>query len=62
LSLIGLYVIGISYNLYLVSIQGHPSYSGFAANLFWSGYNLFMISILIAAAFWNPDYSQNEGA
>ena len=45
--------LGIGYNLYLVYIGAHPSYSAFFANVFWSVFTFYLISPYVRAAYWN---------
>lgn len=42
---------GIGYNLYLVYINAHPSYSALFANIFWSIFNFYQLSPIIRSAF-----------
>jgi len=51
LLLIFLTVAGLIYNLWLIWINRHPSYSAFWANNIWASYNLYQISPMIRAAF-----------
>ena len=51
---IGLALIGIAYNTYLLLEGSHPTPSGFAANAFWCLVNFGALSIMIRAAFWRP--------
>ena len=53
LAIFGLTALGILYNLYLVYIGAHPSYSAFFANIFWSVFTFYLISPYVRAAFWN---------
>jgi cellulose synthase (UDP-forming) len=53
--IIGLSLIGIMYNAVLIFLGHHPAVSGFAANAFWSIFNIIDLSIMIRAAYWNPD-------
>lgn len=52
--IIFLTLIGILYNAILVAINQHPAVSGFAANTFWSLFNIVSLSVIIRAAFWKP--------
>ncbi len=44
---------GILYNIYLMIRGIHPSYSAFAANVFWTVYTFYLLSPFVRAAFWN---------
>ncbi len=48
-------LVGIAYNLYLVYIHAHPSYSAFFANIFWSVFTFYLISPFIRAANWDEN-------
>jgi len=50
--IIGLTLVGILYNIVLLAINKHPTPSGFAANTFWSIFNIIALSIMIRAAYW----------
>ncbi|MDF2452873.1 MAG: cellulose synthase [Bacteroidota bacterium] len=52
--IIALILIGILYNIFLISIGHHPTPSGFAANAFWCIFNIISLSIMIRAAYWKP--------
>ncbi|MES2567785.1 MAG: glycosyltransferase [Bacteroidota bacterium] len=52
--IIALILIGIFYNIFLITIGHHPSPSGFAANAFWCIFNIISLSVMIRAAFWKP--------
>jgi cellulose synthase (UDP-forming) len=52
--IIGLSLIGITYNMVLVVLGYHPTPSGFAANAFWTIFNIIDLSIMIRAAHWRP--------
>lgn len=54
LVLISLTLAGCIYNLILILNGTHPSLSGFFANTLWSIYNLYHLSIIIRAAYWEP--------
>lgn len=54
LVMVGLTLVGMVYNLILIVQGAHPSFSGFAANTFWSLYNIYNLSIIIRSAFWKP--------
>ena len=45
---------GILYNFLLICFGNHPNVSGFAANIFWSFFNIYALSIMIRAAYWKP--------
>lgn len=49
-------LIGFSYNLYLVCIHKHPSYSALFANTYWMIFNFYQITPFIRAGFWKNDY------
>lgn len=55
ITIIGLTIIGIIYNLILIFMNRHPSLSGFASNLLWSFFNIYSLSVIIRAAFWKED-------
>jgi len=52
--IIGLTLLGITYNIVLLYFGKHPTPSGFAANTFWCMFNIIALSIMIRAAFWKP--------
>jgi len=52
--IIALMVFGIIYNSILLSVDRHPTPSGFAANSFWCIFNIISLSIMIRAAYWKP--------
>jgi cellulose synthase (UDP-forming) len=52
--IIGLSLLGIFYNIILLSLGYHPTASGFAANTFWTIFNIIDLSIMIRAAYWKP--------
>ena len=52
--IISLSLLGILYNVILISLGRHPVVSGFAANAFWCIFNIIDLSIMIRAANWNP--------
>jgi cellulose synthase (UDP-forming) len=52
--IIGLILLGIVFNLVLLSKGIHPTPSGFAANTFWCIFNIFSLSVMIRAAYWKP--------
>jgi len=52
--IIGLTLVGIVYNAFLISLGLHPTPSGFAANTFWCVFNIIALSIMIRAAYWKP--------
>lgn len=52
--LIGLTLAGIAYNVVLLTMGHHPLASGFAANTFWSIFNIIALSVIIRAAYWKP--------
>jgi cellulose synthase (UDP-forming) len=53
-------IAGISYNIVLIRNGTHPSYSGFAANLLWSLFNLNSLGIMIMAALWRSPAEPQE--
>jgi cellulose synthase (UDP-forming) len=53
--IIGLSLIGITYNVVLLSLGYHPTPSGFAANAFWTIFNIIDLSIMIRAAKWQGE-------
>jgi cellulose synthase (UDP-forming) len=54
MAIIGLTCLGILYNIILLITDHHPRPSGFAANAFWSIFNIIALSIMIRAAYWKP--------
>lgn len=54
MALIGLSLIGITYNAMLLISGHHPLASGFVANAFWTIFNIAALSIMIRAAYWKP--------
>ncbi len=44
-------VIGFLWNLYLILINVHPSYSAFTANSLWAFYNIYQLNPIMRAAF-----------
>jgi cellulose synthase (UDP-forming) len=52
--IIGLSLLGITYNIVLLALDVHPTASGFAANTFWTIFNIIDLSIMIRAAYWKP--------
>jgi cellulose synthase (UDP-forming) len=52
--IISLSLLGISYNLVLLALGMHPTPSGFAANAFWTIFNVIDLSVMIRAANWKP--------
>jgi cellulose synthase (UDP-forming) len=53
-------ILGILYNLYLIYIKAHPSYSAFFANIFWSVFTFYLISPFVRAAGWNGELFQRS--
>ncbi|HEX8516258.1 MAG TPA: glycosyltransferase [Bacteroidia bacterium] len=53
--IISLSVIGILYNAVLLYLGKHPTPSGFAANAFWTIFNIIDLSVMIRAANWKSD-------
>lgn len=58
--IIGLIIIGIAFNIVLLSLGLHPTPSGFAANTFWCIFNIASLSIMIRAAYWKPSAVTEE--
>jgi cellulose synthase (UDP-forming) len=58
--IIGLSILGILYNVVLLALGHHPAPSGFAANAFWCIFNIIDLSIMIRAAYWNPEETETE--
>jgi cellulose synthase (UDP-forming) len=54
LIIIGLILLGIAFNMVLLSMDLHPTPSGFAANAFWCIFNILSLSVMIRAAYWKP--------
>jgi len=50
--IIALSLIGITYNVVLLTLGYHPTPSGFAANTFWTIFNIIDLSVMIRAARW----------
>ncbi len=50
LLIIVLTIAGFGYNLYLIFLNDHPSYSAFVANNIWAVYNMYQISPIIMGA------------
>lgn len=46
---------GIIYNIFLILADTHPSLSGFLSNSLWGLFNVYNLSIILRAAYWNPD-------
>ncbi len=44
-------VVGFLWNLYLIIINVHPSYSAFTANSLWAFYNIYQLNPMMRAAF-----------
>ncbi|HWY11739.1 MAG TPA: glycosyltransferase [Bacteroidia bacterium] len=55
LTIIGLTVLGIVYNIVLIALGHHPTPSGFAANAFWCLFNIVSLSIMVRAAYWKHE-------
>jgi cellulose synthase (UDP-forming) len=54
--IISLSLLGILYNAILLYLGNHPTPSGFAANAFWTIFNIIDLSVMIRAAYWtSPD-------
>lgn len=61
--IIGLTLLGVAYNIVLLVTDHHPRPSGFAANTFWSLFNIIALSIMIRAAYWSsPEPELNDKA
>lgn len=58
--IIGLTLLGITYNIVLINLGYHPSPSGFAANAFWCIFNIISLSVMIRAANWRPLETSNS--
>ena len=58
--LIALSLLGVAYNVVLLEIGHHPSPSGFAANAFWTIFNIVALSIIIRAAYWKPSETKTN--
>ncbi len=52
--IISLSLLGIVYNIGLLLAGQHPTASGFAANTFWTLFNIYSLSIMIRAANYKP--------
>lgn len=55
LIIIGITLLGITYNAVLMYMDKHPTPSGFAANSFWCIFNIISLSIMVRAAYWKPE-------
>jgi cellulose synthase (UDP-forming) len=55
LTIIILTLTGIVYNIVLIYFNAHPSTSGFVSNAFWSVFNIWNLSVMIRAAYWNEE-------
>lgn len=53
--IIALSLIGITYNVVLLGMGLHPTPSGFAANAFWTIFNIIDLSVMIRAANWKSE-------
>jgi cellulose synthase (UDP-forming) len=58
--LISLSLLGIVYNIGLLLAGQHPTASGFAANTFWTLFNIYSLSIMIRAANYKPKESATQ--
>jgi cellulose synthase (UDP-forming) len=52
--IISLSVLGIVYNIGLLLAGQHPTASGFAANTFWTLFNIYSLSVMVRAANYKP--------
>jgi cellulose synthase (UDP-forming) len=52
--IISLSLLGIVYNIGLLIAGHHPTASGFAANTFWTLFNIYSLSVMIRAANYKP--------
>lgn len=55
LVIIGLTIIGMLYNLALAVLDMHPTLSGFISNTVWSLMNIYNLSVIVRAAYWEED-------
>jgi cellulose synthase (UDP-forming) len=55
LTIIVLTIAGILYNIVLIYFNAHPSTSGFVSNTFWSIFNIWNLSVMIRAAYWEEE-------
>jgi cellulose synthase (UDP-forming) len=46
---------GILYNIILIYFNEHPSTSGFISNTFWGCFNIYNLSIMVRAAYWQEE-------
>ena len=60
LTIIGLTLLGIAYNIVLIVLGYHPTPSGFAANAFWCLFNIVSLSIMVRAAYWKHEEIEAE--
>lgn len=59
-TIIALSLIGVAYNVVLLALGHHPLASGFAANTFWTIFNIIALSVMIRAAYWKPTETATE--
>ncbi len=57
-AIFALTALGIAYNLYLMAVDRHPSWSAFFANVFWSAFTYYKISPFVRAARWDKTLFQ----
>lgn len=53
--IIGLTIAGMLYNLVLAIFGMHPTLSGFISNTLWSMLNMYSLSVMVRAAYWEED-------
>ncbi len=58
----GLTLAGIIYNAVLIYLDMHPTWSGFFTNTYWGLFNIYNLSIMVRAAFWQPSASKQADA
>jgi cellulose synthase (UDP-forming) len=58
LLIIGLTLLGFLYNVVLVLFDAHPSLSGFISNTMWSAFNVYNLSVMVRAAYWEEEEAE----
>lgn len=53
--IIGLTALGIFYNLILILLNIHPTWSGFVSNTLWSFFNIYNLNVMVRAAYWSDE-------
>jgi cellulose synthase (UDP-forming) len=60
--IIGLTIAGMIYNIVLVALDMHPTLSGFISNTLWSLFNIYSLSVMVRAAYWEEETEAEEAA